>query len=54
LAKPVNIDGVIASFVVDHFINGKQTSRVNFETIEFNRPLAASLFAKPDNIKALK
>jgi hypothetical protein len=54
LAKPVNIDGVIAAFVVDHFINGKQTSRINFETIEFNRALPASLFAKPENIKALK
>ena len=54
LAKPVNIDGVTAAFVVDHFINGIQTSRINYESIEFNRPLPASLFAKPDNIKALK
>ena len=54
LAKPVSIDGVTASFVVDHFINGKQTSRINYESIEYNRPLAASLFAKPENIKALK
>lgn len=54
LAKPVSIDGVTAAFVVDHFINGQQTSRTNYELIEFNRPLAASLFAKPENIKALK
>jgi hypothetical protein len=54
LAKPVSIDGVTAAFVVDHFINGKQTSRINYESVEFNRPLAASLFAKPENIKALK
>ncbi len=54
LAKPVNIDGVTTAFVVDHFINGQQTSRINYESIEFNRPLAASLFTKPENIKALK
>jgi hypothetical protein len=54
LAKPVSIDGVTAAFVIDHFINGKQTSRINYETVEYNRPLAATLFAKPENIKALK
>ena len=54
LAKPVSIGGVTAAFVVDHFINDQQTSRINFESIEFNRPLPDSLFAKPENIKALK
>jgi hypothetical protein len=54
LAKPVSIDGVTAAFVVDHFINGKQTSRINYESIEFNRPIPTSLFAKPENAKAVK
>ena len=54
LAKPVSIDGVTAAYVVDHFINGKQTTRINYESIEYNRPLVASLFAKPESIKALK
>ncbi|MCM3906155.1 MAG: hypothetical protein ND866_31095 [Pyrinomonadaceae bacterium] len=54
LAKPIIIDGVTAAFVVDHFINGQQTSRINYESIEFNRPLPASLFAKPENAKAVK
>jgi hypothetical protein len=54
LARPINIDGVTAAFVVDHFINGKQTSRINYESIEFNRPLAASLFAKPESAKSVK
>jgi hypothetical protein len=54
LAKPVNLSGVTAALVVDHYVNGKQTSRINYESIEFNRPLAASLFSKPENIKALK
>jgi hypothetical protein len=54
LAKPINVDGVTAAFVVDHFINGKQTSRINYESIEFNRLVPASLFAKPENAKAIK
>ena len=54
LFRLVEINGVTAAFVVDHFINGHQTSRINYESIEFNRPLAPSLFAKPENAKAVK
>lgn len=54
LFKPISISGVIAPFVIDHFRNGVQTHRINYESIEFNRPLADSLFAKPENIKAIK
>jgi hypothetical protein len=54
LAKPIMIDGVTAPWVIDHFINGTQTSRVNYESIEYNRPLADVLFVKPANIKSLK
>jgi len=31
-----------------------QTSRINYESIEYNKPLLDSLFVKPENIKALK
>lgn len=54
LAKPITVSGVTAPWVVDHFINGVQTSRINFESIEYNSPLPDSLFAKPANIKGLK
>jgi hypothetical protein len=54
LAKPISLNGVTAAFVIDHFINGKQTSRINYESIEFNRPLADSLFLKPESAKAIK
>jgi hypothetical protein len=54
LAKPITIAGVTAPWVVDHYINGIQTSRVNYESIEYNQPLADTLFAKPANIKSLK
>jgi hypothetical protein len=54
LAKPIAIAGVTSPWVIDHFTNGMQTSRINYESIEFNSPLADSLFAKPATIKGLK
>jgi len=54
LQKPIAIDGVLTPYVVDHFRNGIQTSRINYESVEYNKPLADSLFAKPASIKAVK
>lgn|SRR5574341_490810 len=52
--KPITISGVIAPFVIDHFRNGVQTHRINYDSIEFNKPVSDSLFAKPASIKAVK
>ena len=54
LAQPITIDGVTAPWVIDHFVAGKQTSRVNYESIEYNKPISESLFVKPATIKGLK
>ncbi|HEX3281511.1 MAG TPA: hypothetical protein VHR36_09800 [Pyrinomonadaceae bacterium] len=54
LGKPITVQGITAPWVVDHYINGVQTSRISYESLEYNQPLADSLFAKPANIKALK
>jgi hypothetical protein len=54
LAKPITVAGVTAPWVIDHFTNGTQTSRVNYESIEYNTPLSDVLFAKPANVKSLK
>lgn len=54
LAKPITVDGVTAPWVIDHYVNGVQTSRINYESIEYNKPLPDSLFAKPENVKAIK
>ncbi len=54
LAKPITVAGITAPFVIDHFRNGIQSSRINYESIEYNLPLSDSLFQKPANIKALK
>jgi hypothetical protein len=54
LAKPITIGQITAPWVIDHFINGVQTSRVGYESVEYNTTLSDSLFAKPTNIKSLK
>jgi len=53
LAKPLTVNGITSMYVIDHFIDGKQTSRINYDTIEYNRPVADSLFNKPENIKKI-
>jgi len=54
LFKFVAFSGISAPFVIDHFRNGVQSSRINYESIEFNKPVPDSLFTKPANIKAVK
>src|ERR1700752_158933 len=54
LLKFIATEGVTAPWVVDHFINGHQTSRVNYESLQYNQKFADSLFAKPDNVKMIK
>ena len=50
----IAVDGVQAPWIIDRFVNGKQTSRINYESVQYNQQFADSLFAKPDNVKAIK
>lgn len=54
LLKPITVTGVTAPWVVDHYVNGRQTSRINYESIQYNQSIPDSIFAKPDNVKSLK
>lgn len=54
LHKMINIDGITSPFVIDHYRNGVQTSRIAYDTVEYNKPIADALFAKPASIKAIK
>ena len=54
LLKFIQVDGVTAPWVVDHFINGKQTSRINYESVQYNQRFPENLFAKPADVKAIK
>lgn len=40
--------------IIDHFIDGVHTSRINYETIEYNRQIPDSAFAKPTTPKEAK
>ena len=53
-AQFVDVGGIRAPFIIDRFTNGAQTSRINYETIEYNRTVPDSIFAKPANPKDLK
>lgn len=53
-AQFVDIQGIKTPFIVDHFANGQQTSRLNYESVEFNKTVSDSIFAKPSSAKELK
>jgi hypothetical protein len=52
--KFISVEGVNVPLVIDHYINGKQTSRINYESVQYNQKFADALFAKPENVKAIK
>jgi len=54
LLKFIAVDGVTAPWVIDHFVNGHQTSRVNYESVQYNQNLPDTVFAKPDDVKKIK
>lgn len=53
-AQFIDIQGVMMPFIIDHHINGKQTSRINYQTIDLNKTVPSSVFDKPNDAKALK
>lgn len=53
-AQFVDVQGIKTPFIIDHFSNNQQTSRINYETVEFNKQIPDSIFAKPKSAKELK
>ena len=53
-AQFIDIQGIKTPFIIDHFTNGVQTSRVNYESVEYNKTIPDSIFQKPANMKAAK
>ena len=53
-AQFVDFQGIKTPLIVDHFSNAVQTSRINYESIEFNKTISEKIFAKPNNPKELK
>jgi len=54
LFKFISVDGISAPWVIDHFVNGKQTSRIAYESVQYNQRFADNLFAKPADVKSIK
>lgn len=53
-AQFVEIQGIYAPFIIDHFRNNVQTSRINYNSLEFNKIIPDSIFTKPTNVKEAK
>jgi hypothetical protein len=53
-AQWVDVGGIRTPYIVDRFTNGKPTSRINYELVEFNVRVPDSIFDKPSNPKDLK
>lgn len=53
-AQFVDIGGIRTPFIIDRFTNGKPTSRINLEAVEFNVRVSDSIFVKPGDPKQLK
>jgi hypothetical protein len=54
LLKFITVQGITAPWVVDHFVNGKQVTRINYEDIKYNQPVDDALFSKPTDVKKIK
>ncbi len=54
LAQHVKLSGITVPLVIDHYSTGVQTSRINYQTVEFNSAIPDTLFARPANAKAVK
>lgn len=53
-AQFVSVGGIRTPFIIDRFTNGVHTSRINYESVEYNKPVEGSYFAKPSDVKSLK
>ncbi|HSK70936.1 MAG TPA: hypothetical protein VK892_04520, partial [Pyrinomonadaceae bacterium] len=53
-AQFVDISGIKTPFIIDHYTNGRHTSRINYETVEYNKSVSDSIFNKPASAKELK
>lgn len=53
-AQFVEVGGIRTPFIIDRFTDGAHSSRINYESVEYNRTIPESIFAKPSNPKDMK
>lgn len=54
ILRYVENQGVQSPWVIDHLINGKQATRINYESVLYNQKIDEALFAKPADVKKIK
>jgi hypothetical protein len=53
-AQFVDVGGIKTPFIIDRFSRGVQSSRINYQTVEYNKTIPDSIFEKPASVKELK
>ncbi len=53
-AQFVEVQGIKTPFIIDRFTNKAQSSRINYDSVEFNKTIPDSIFAKPKSAKEVK
>ena len=53
-AQFIDVGGIKTPFIVDRYSSGTLASRINYQSVEFNKPIPDSIFAKPANVKEAK
>ena len=53
-AQFIDVGGIKTPFIIDRFTDGVQTSRINYQTVEYNKTIPDSIFDKPANVKEVK
>jgi len=53
-AQFVDTGGIRSPFIIDRFTNGSHTSRINYQSVEYNGRFPDSTFAKPADLKEMK
>jgi len=53
-AQFVDVDGIRTPFIIDRFTGGVQSSRINYQSVEFNKSVPDSIFTKPSSEKEAK
>lgn len=53
-AQFIEVDGIKAPFIIDRWSGNTQSSRINYDSIEYNKRIPESIFAKPGSAKEAK
>jgi hypothetical protein len=53
-AQYIEVSGIRSPFIIDRFSNDKHVSRINYESVEYNKRVPDEIFLKPTNPRELR